>query len=226
MKYKLNLLILLIVLALTSCSGPQEKEADLESKLENESEIQRKVDEYAVFTLTTDVSILTENQKAMIPILIEAAKIMEGLFWQEAYGDREALMNSLGSEAEKHFAEINYGPWDRLRANEPFIDGVGPKPAGAQYYPEDMTKEEFEAWDNPDKSSLYTFIRRDDNGNLITVPFREMFSEEVKSVSALLLEAAELTEDPGLKNYLILRADAILTDNYQESDMAWMDMKV
>jgi len=225
MKNKSKLLIITFVLALVSCSGMKEKEADLETTTDKDTEIQAKVDEYAVFTLTTDVSALTENQKKMIPILIEAGKIMNSLFWREAYGDREELMNSLGSDSERRFAEINYGPWDRLRANEPFIDGIGEKPIGAQYYPEDMTKEEFEAWDNPDKNSLYTFVRRDDSGNLITIPFRDMFSEEVQSVSALLLDAAKLAEDPGLKSYLILRADALLTDDYQESDMAWMDMK-
>ena len=82
----------------------------------------------------------------MIPILIDVAKIMDDLFWQEAYGDKQALMASLDDEAAKGFAEINYGPWDRLGNNAPFIDGVGEKPLGAQYYPADMTKEEFETW--------------------------------------------------------------------------------
>ena len=188
-------------------------------------EVEVKANEYEEFTLTTDISILSENQKKMIPILIEVAKIMDDLFWQEAYGDKTALMGSLETEAEKRYVEINYGPWDRLRENEPFIPGIGPKSPGAQFYPADMTKEEFETWDNPDKAGQYSFVSRNENGELYLIPYHERFSEEIKKASDLLLDAAALAEDAGLKNYLILRADALLTDNYQPSDMAWMDMK-
>ena len=190
-----------------------------------ENDVASKANEYVEFTLSSDLSVLSENQKKMIPILIEVAEIMDGLFWREAYGERDKLMNMLQSEAEKKYATINYGPWDRLRENEPFIQGVGEKPLGAQFYPEDMTKAEFEAWDHADKAGLYSFVKRDENGALYLVPYREMFAEEVKKASELLLQAAELAEDGGLKNYLTLRAEALLTDNYQPSDMAWMDMK-
>jgi len=188
-------------------------------------DVQSRANEYVEFTLTTDLSALTEKQKEMIPILIEVAEIMDGLFWKEAYGDKNKLMSSLQTEAEKKYAAINYGPWDRLRANESFVPGVGEKPLGAQFYPEDMTKEEFEAWENPDKSGLYSFVKRDENGALYLAPYHEIFEDEVKKASELLLQAAALAEDAGLKNYLTLRAEALLTDEYRPSDMAWMDMK-
>ena len=187
--------------------------------------VNAKVGEYAEFTLTADLSDLSENQRKMIPLLIEVAGIMDGIFWQEAYGNKKKLMKSLDSEAEEKFVTFNYGPWDRLRENEPFVPGTGPKPAGAQFYPADMTKEEFEAWQHPGKTSAYSMVRRNKQGELYLIPYSEYFSKEIQKASALLLEAAELAEDPGFQKYLTLRADALLSDKYQPSDMAWMDMK-
>ena len=183
------------------------------------------VGKYTSFVLKTDVSLLSDNQKSMIPLLIEAADIMDGLFWYEAYGEeRDLLMSSVENEQLKSFIEINYGPWDRLDGNVPFMGGVGPKPLGANFYPEDMTKEEFEASSLADKSSLYTFVRREE-GELVSIPYHIQFEAEVKAASDLLLQAAELAENEGLKTYLTLRAQALLDDEYQASDMAWLDMK-
>lgn len=179
---------------------------------------------YTPFTLEADVSQLAEHNQKMLPILIEAANIMNGLFWYEAYGDKNSLMDSVDNVQLKQFVDINYGPWDRLDGNESFIEGVGKKPEGANFYPTDMTKEEFNAAKLEGKSSLYTFLRRNDEGELYTVPYHVQFEKEVKRVSELLLQAAELAQDAGLKKYLNLRAQAVLTDEYFESDMAWMDM--
>ena len=221
MKKILNLALGLVVIGLMSCGQPN-KEAVEETTI---SPNQQKLDEYVEFTLTTDMSMLSENEKAMIPILIEIAEIMDGLFWKQSVGDKATFLATLDDVATVGFAEINYGPWDRLGNNAPFVDGVGDKPAGAQYYPEDMTKAEFDAFASDDKTSLYTLIRRDENGALFTLPYHEAYAAEVKMASALLLKAAELAEDDGLKNYLTLRAEALLTDDYMASDMAWMDMK-
>ena len=215
----------LAILALTGLifsqctTSPQE-----ETEVEELSPVAKRLAIYKEVKLTTDISLLSESEKQMIPMMIEAGKIMDDLFWYEAYGDKESFLNSIEDEATKAFAMINYGPWDRLANNEPFIDSLS-KPAGANYYPSDMTKEEFEAADLEDKTSLYTFIRRDEEGNLITVPYYEMFDEEVQRASELLRKCAEIAEDEGLKKYLTLRADALLDDQYQASDMAWMDMK-
>lgn len=180
---------------------------------------------YTDFTLTADLSVLSEGDRAMIPVLIEAAKIMDTLFWLEAYGHPDSLLSTLDDPRAEKFARINYGPWDRLAGNEPWLDGYGEKPKGAQFYPEDMTKEEFDAADLPGKTDLYTMIRRDENGELITMPYRDFFASYVQRASALLSEAAEMAEDPGLKQYLTLRSQALLDDDYQASDMAWLDMK-
>lgn len=205
-----------------ACSQPTPKE---ESTEETPSPMEQKLADYKSVMLTTDLSALSESEKAMIPKLIEAAKIMDQLFWYEAYGKKDSLLAATADEATKAYIKINYGPWDRLDDNNPFLEGVGAKPAGSNFYPADMTKEEFEAAELEGKTSLYTFIRRNEAGELITVPYNEMFAEEVQKVSQLLKECAELAEDEGLKKYLSLRADALLDDNYQPSDMAWMDMK-
>jgi len=112
-----------------------------------------------------------------------------------------------------------------LDGDKSFVESIESKPAGANFYPVDMTKEEFNAFADENKSSIYTFIRRNDKGDLISIPYHQQFEKQVKVVSELLLEASKLAEDEGLKNYLELRALAFLDDNYQPSDLAWMDMK-
>ena len=154
------------------------------------AQMQRKVEQYATFRLTTDVTQLTGKQKEMIPILIEAAQIMDELFWYEAHGNREKLLRSIDDVGTRRFIEMNYGPWDRLDGNKAFLDGVGEKPKGANFYPQDMTKDEFEAADLPDKASLYTFVRRGDDGMLRTIPYHKMFETRTAKVSELLRKAA------------------------------------
>jgi len=214
---------LLIGLVIQNCTGDTGMNGRENGS--QEMSIEDRLDQYTSFTLTTDVSGLSENQKKMIPLLIEAAEAMDKVFWMEAYGDKSELMDMIEDPQVRRYAEINYGPWDRLEENEAFIEGVGEKPAGANFYPEDITKEEFEAWDSEAKDDLYTLVRRDDSGNLMTVPYHEAFAEQHKLASEKLKAAAELAEDPGLKKYLNLRAEALLTDEYRESDLAWMDMK-
>ena len=221
MKIK-HLLISLLCLSVLFASCNQETAKPEEAV---NPVIQEKVDAFALFKLTTDLSSLTKNEKKMLPILIEVAEIMEDLYWKEAFGDKELLFNEINDPATRQFAKINFGPWERLKENTPFIEAYGTKPLGAQFYPEDMTKKEFEAGDNESKSSLYTMIRRDQDGNLMSIPYHEFFSKEIKKAAKLIKKAATLADDPGLKNYLELRAEALLTDEYLDSDMAWMDMK-
>jgi hypothetical protein len=215
-------LIFVITAAFISCNS--ESQTDTENKNGNMA-IQDRLDQYTEFTLEADLSSLSENQKKMIPILIDAAKAMDEVFWMEAYGDKQQLMDMISSPEAKRFAEINYGPWDRLNGNESFIDGVGSKPEGANFYPADMTKEEFENWDSEAKDDLYTLVRRDENGDLTTLPYHKAFAGQHQIASDKLKEAAKLAENDALKKYLNLRAEALLNDNYQPSDMAWLDMK-
>jgi len=189
------------------------------------SEMQNKVNEYAVVKLTTDLSKLTDKEKQMIPILLDVAQIMDDIFWEQTWGDKNTLLDTIKDPYAKQFVAINYGPWDRLDENKAFIAGIGEKPKGANFYPTDMSKEEFEKWNDPNKSSQYTLIVRSEDKSLKSIWFHEAYAEKVKKASDLLLKAAELAEDAGLKKYLTLRSKALLTDDYFASDMAWMDMK-
>jgi len=219
--------IILVAIVLFSCkeSNNARKPIKQVTVEQNWTDMQMKLSKYATFKLTSDLNVLTENERKMLPILIKAASIMNKLFWFEAYGDKNQLLDSISNEETKKFVEINYGPWDRLDGNKPFVDGIGNKPAGANFYPTDMTKLEFEAFIDENKSSLYTFIRRNKDGDLYTIPYHVQFKNEVREVANLLLEASKLADDEGLKNYLELRAQAFLDDKYQASDLAWMDMK-
>ena len=184
--------------------------------------------EYATVRLTADLSSLSEGERKMIPLLIEASKEMDKAFWIQAAG--EVPDWSVTTDELRRYYAINYGPWDRLNDNAPFLH-YGPKPLGAGFYPSNMSKEEFEehiAKNQDDEASfrsLYTMIRRDENGKLRAIPYHEYFDGPTRIVAAKLEEAAALAEDPGLKKYLELRSKALLTSDYQASDMAWMDMK-
>jgi hypothetical protein len=180
---------------------------------------------YATVRLTADLSQLDDRQKQMIPLLIEASAIMDELFWQQAYGDKEPLLESIDDPAMRRFAAINYGPWDRLAADQPFVEDAGPKPLGAQFYPPDMSKEEFDAWDREGKEGLYTLVRRNTAGGLELLPYRQAYSTQLAKAAGLLRQAAELAVDAEFANYLVMRAKALETDKFQPSDMAWMDMK-
>jgi len=217
-------IVTLALLVLVSSCKEDKKEA-VSNEETASTEIQNKLNKYVSVKLTTDLTKLSENERKMLPMLIKAADKMNDLFWYEAYGDKSQLLDSITDEATKTFAKINYGPWDRLDNNKPFVEGVGEKPAGANFYPTDMTKEEFQAADIVDKTSIYNFVCRDENGQLYSIPYHKQFEKEVKEVSFLLFEAAKLAEDEGLQKYLELRALALLDDNYQPSDLAWMDMK-
>ncbi|KZC34408.1 Zn-dependent hydrolase, partial [Rhodanobacter sp. FW510-R12] len=187
--------------------------------------VQRHLADYATVKLGADLSKFDARQKKMIALLVEAADSMNAIYWQQAWGDKNALLQKIADPATREFAEINYGPWDRLDNDQPFVDGVGARPPGAQFYPADMGKAEFEKSSLKDKTSLYTLLRRDAQGQLITVPYHEAYKAELEKTAGLLRQAAKLARDPGFRKYLTLRADALLSDDYQASDFAWMDMK-
>ena len=181
--------------------------------------------QYATVKLTSDLSHLNGDQKQAVVEMIKAAQVMDRLFWLQAYGNPEALETLVDDPKTRQYVRTNYGPWDRLQGNRPFVEGFGEKPLGARFYPSDMTKEEFEAADFPGKVDLYTVVRRNPKGELFAVGYNEYFRPELEVAAAHLRHAAELVKEPGLKKYLELRADALLSNDYQPSDMAWMDMK-
>jgi hypothetical protein len=192
------------------------------------SGIQALVDQYATVRLTSDLSHLSESDRQVVRLLIEAVQPMDDVFWMQAYGEAQAaLALAQGDDAMRRYIEINYGPWDRLRDNEPFVPGVGPKPVGANLYPAAMSDEEFQAdaAENPALRSLYTLVRRNAAGVLSPVPYHVAFRDQHMAAAGKLREAAGLATNAALARYLRLRADALETDEYQESDLAWMDMK-
>ena len=186
---------------------------------------------YTPVVLAADTRGLSASERRMLPVLIEAARAMHDVFWAQSYGNRDSLLSTIRDPLEREFAIINVGPWDRLDNNAPFIAGVGPKPEGANFYPRDMPKAEFEAavaagGPRADSlKSLYTMVRRDASGRLIAIPYHVAFAQQHRQAALKLREAAALAEDAGLRRYLTLRADALMTDNYQPSDIAWLDMK-
>ena len=209
---KKALLFAMAVFAMTACNNTNK-------------ELQSKVDSYAVVEVKSPLyDALSDNDKKIVSLFREAADIMDALFWKQTFGDK-SLIEALPEGPAKAYAMINYGAWDHLDNNAPFIKGYGEKPLGCQYYPQDMTAEEFNALEDENKLSLYTVIRRDENGALKVVWYRDEYKEEIEKVCALLEEAAALTENEGMRKYLTERVKAFRTDDYLASDLAWMDMK-
>jgi hypothetical protein len=221
---------------LTSCNKPandqlqEQQEVDIStdknSGLSLINDSQNRLNIYFPVTLSADISHLSVNQKKMLAVLIEASVIMDDLFWQQAFDqDKNTFLSQITDPKVQQFAAINYGPWDRLNGDQAFLSGISEKLSGAQFYPSDMTKAEFEASDFVDKDGLYSMVRRDKNGQLIAIPYSIYFAKELKKAAQLLTKAASLADDESFSAYLKLRAEALLTNNYQVSDYAWMSMK-
>lgn len=195
------------------------------STQQQESPMKAKVEEYAQVELKSDlVNNLNDKEKELVKIFFQVGEITDDLFWQQTFGDKSQLDTITDSYA-KEFAMIHYGAWDRLDNNKPFLAGYGEKPAVCNYYPHDITAEEFDAFEDANKNSWYTVIRRNEDGSLKSVWYHEAYAEEIGRICALLENAVTLAEDPGLENYLEKRIEAFKTDDYLESDLAWMDMK-
>jgi hypothetical protein len=183
------------------------------------------LNDYAVVPLTADLSAFDDKGKRMLARLVEAAQVTDDLFWLQSWPDRTGLLASAPDAATRELLALNFGPWDRLNNDTPIIAGVGPRPPGGVFYPADMTKAEFDAAKLPDKDSWYTLLRRDDHGQLVTVPYHVAYRPQLERAAALLREAAALSADASFAHYLTMRADALLSDDFQPSDLAWMDMK-
>ena len=199
----------------------------LEAVAPEDSVLLGKLGQYTTVRLTSDLSTLSDSTRQMIPYLIEAAKAMEEVFWVQAYGDRDSLLAGL-SEPARRYVEINKGPWDRLDGNTPFLPGVDAKAPGANLYPAGLTKDELLAeadlYPEEDLTGLYTLVRRD-GARLRGVPYHQAFAEQHERAARYLREAARFAQDDGLRTYLEMRAEALLTGDYQPSDLAWMDMR-
>ncbi|MDQ7948138.1 MAG: Zn-dependent hydrolase [Pedobacter sp.] len=215
-----------ITTLLCACTNtnPDDKKVNGKAKDSLLTYVAQRLPIYERVRLTTNLNELTVSERKVLPLLIQAAKIMDELYWKQVYPQRDSLLNQVRDEKTRDFIMINYGPWDRLNGDKPFVAGIGPKPDGGTFYPANMTKEALEKSDVKDKHGLYSVIRME-KGKLISVPYHVIFAEELQKASSLLKQAALLTDDPAFKKYLNLRADALVTDNYAPSDNAWLDMK-
>lgn len=216
--------VLLVASALSACGD--NNETTKPSAVNLLPEYQNRLDIYKTVTLSADLSHLSSNQKQMLSLLIEASDIIDNLFWQQAFGqDKAAFLASITDEKVREFARINYGPWDRLNGDKAFLTNTAEKSHGAQFYPADMTKAEFEQATFEDKNGLYSLVRRNENGQLTTIAFSEAYADEINRIAVILEKASTLADDKEFAAYLNMRAKAIRTDDFQASDFAWMDMK-
>ncbi|HEX6915059.1 MAG TPA: hypothetical protein VF145_07445 [Chitinophagaceae bacterium] len=216
---------LILLLAAASIFSCKNDSTDKRAEADSASYVEKHLAGYASVKLTTDLSKLSDTDKQVLPLLINAAKIMDTLYWMQAYGSPDSILKTVNDDATRSYLMINYGPWDRLNGDTPFIAGVGPKPATANFYPHDMTKEELSKSNVADSMGQYSLIRRDNTGKLYSVPYHVAFREPLQRAAHLLQQAAALTADAAFSKYLKMRADALLSDNYTASDLAWMDMK-
>jgi len=233
-RFKIAAIAITALTALSACnkepsSSTDNKNTSAESQQVRPQlipEFENRLDIYKEVTLSADLSHLSDNQTKMLALLIDASKIMDDLFWQQAFSqDKKTFLASIKNEKVRRFSEINYGPWDRLDGDKVFLTNYDTKAHGAEFYPKDRTKAEFEKTALAKKEGLYSIIDRDDEGQLTTIAYSEMYSDEINRAAAILEKAATLADDKEFANYLTMRAEALRTDEYQASDFAWMDMK-
>lgn len=187
------------------------------------SAVQKKADEYALVKITApDLSGITDNGKEVLNLYKFAADQADSIYWKQVFGDK-LLMTGLADEDLKEFALINYGPWNRIDG-KPFIEGYGERPLGANFYPADMTAEEFEAFEDPDKDSRYTLVRRDSAGNLATVWYHDAYKDNIEKICNYLIAAADITIKESVRNYLLKKVEALRTDDYHDAECSWLDM--
>ena len=197
-------------------------------------DIEKRVAQFAPTPFSADLSSLSADDRQVLDKLVAAAKLMNEIFLRQAWTGNPALREELKdldgphAQAVREYFTINFGPWDRLAERQPFI-GTRPHPPGAGYYPEDLTKQELDAWiarhpgDKDKLTSTVTVIRRQ-NGGLAAVPYSQEYAQWLKPAAKLLREAAAITKNASLQKFLELRAAAFESDDYYASDFAWMDL--
>ena len=231
MRIRSSLVAVASLALAAACSG-----SEPEAAAESGATMADRVAQFAPVTLDFDASLLDDRQKRVMRLLVEASDHLDAIYrlqvWRGNADPAAVLPDPRTPEAAAihDYYELMYGPWDRIAEEEPFVAGVGPKPAGAGSYPEDMTKEEFEEWiglnrgDAAAFTSYYTVIERD-NGGLRAVPYSQAYVEQLESAAAALRDAAEHADNPSLERFLRLRAESFLTDEYFDSEIAWMRLE-
>jgi len=225
-------IVILGVMVILNCNSTSEIAMDLQKA--DVQHVQAQLEKFAPVTIAYDKTFLSETEQQVVLKLVEASRIIDRIFLRQVYSQNEALKKSLTQSKDPNikpfldYFTIMYGPFDRLDENKPFI-GVHPKPLGANYYPEDLTREEFVQWienhpeSRSDFESNFTIIQRKGN-QLLAIPYSQAYQDLLKPAAKLLKQAAELAENSSLKKFLTSRADAFLSNDYFQSDMDWMDL--
>jgi hypothetical protein len=245
LKSRIVILLVGVAVALVSsvaCRASQDTPSNVQqtTATSTDSEVQRletMARRFATADLTADVAALPEHERKALAKIVEAGKVFDALFLRQVWEGNETMLLDLVEDASPigrarlHYFLINKGPWSRLDHNEPFIPGAPRKPEQANFYPAGATKAEVEAWIKalPDAerrraTGFFTTIRRGPDGKFMLVPYSLEYQGEVAHVAALLREAAGLTQQPTLKAYLEQRAAALISNDYYDSDVAWMEL--
>jgi hypothetical protein len=211
--------------------------ASATAKFPDESELAALSARFAPVEVAVDLASLPENEKAALAKLVEAARLVDALFMRQRFAGNDALLLQLAADqsslgrARLDYFLLNKGPWSELDEDRPFLPGIGPKPQGANYYPADATRDQIDAWMQglPEQqkeaaTGFFTAIRRAADGNFIAVPYSLEYQGELMEMARLLREAAALTSQPTLKAFLTKRADAFISNDYYDSDLAWMEL--
>jgi hypothetical protein len=209
-----------------------------QSKLSGEAaELNQKIRRFAPTVMTANTARLSPNDRKALQKIIAAAKLYDDLYLHQIWSGNQSMLKKLQADKSPlgrlrlHYFRINQGPWSQLDDNEPFIEGAPKRPPQANFYPDDLTKDEFNSWlsslsesDKAKATGYFYTIRRDASGKLKTVPYSEEYREFLEPAAKLLREAAALTTNATLRNFLEKRAAAFLSNDYYDSDVAWMDL--
>ncbi|MDH4064560.1 MAG: hypothetical protein OEW19_09175, partial [Acidobacteriota bacterium] len=235
-----------LVAVLAGCSGTQPSSSSSapsavaslpEAARDEVARLDASVARFAPTDLTADLSALSAGDRIALKHLVQAAQVMDALFLEQVWAGNATRLYELAADdsplgrARLHAFLINKGPWSRLDHNEPFLDGVPPKPPSANFYPADATREEIEQWiaglppaERVRATGFFTTIRRASGGTLTAVPYSVEFQSELALAAAHLREAARATTDATLKAFLEARAAAFATNDYYDSDVKWMEL--
>ncbi|HEY9232514.1 MAG TPA: hypothetical protein VIS78_10210, partial [Blastocatellia bacterium] len=204
----------------------------------DQAQLEQMIARFAPTDVAADTSTLSPGDQQALAKIIQAARLMDDIFLRQVWSGNVDLKTRLEADtsplgqARRHYFMINKGPWSRLDHNKPFVPSVpAEKPPQAGFYPDDITKDDFNAWaqtlsadDRKRAEGFFTVIRRDNNGKLKLIPYSQEYQQFLAPAAAALREAAGLTSNPTLKDFLTKRADAFLSDNYYASDVAWMEL--
>ncbi|MEO8502115.1 MAG: hypothetical protein ABI565_14440, partial [Vicinamibacteria bacterium] len=224
---------------LSACSAPPPSPAPaaVAPRAGVDPQLEASLRQYEPAEMTADFSAMPDNERQALARIVDAASLFDGLFLDQVWADNATLLMRLASDptpqgqALLHYFMINKGPWDRIDHHKPFVPGAPPKPEMGNHYPADSTKAELDAWfgslpaaRKAEATGFFSVIRRGADGKLMSIPYNVAYQNTLITVAAKLKEAAALTAQPTLRKFLELRAKALLSNDYFESDIAWMEL--